>query len=336
MPGKAEAQRIERVVTPTRILVLVLTAAALYLLAPSLARTFSEFPRLRELDPVWMVVSLVMEATSFVCLWRLYTLVLRTNKWFAVATSQLTANAVSQSIPAGAAAGAAVQYKMFAASGIKTTTAASGLAAGTLLQYATLFALPVVALPAALGSGVAEELVVAAWVGAGAFVIVVGLGALLLFTNRPLAAIGRGVQWLLNHVPWHHKEVTGLPTRLREERDTVRKVLGREWWQALLASVGKWAFDYFALLAALAAVGTEADPVLVLLAYTASAVLTMIPITPGGLGFVEAGLTAMLTLAGVDASDAILATLDYRLVSFWLPLPSGAIAAWLFRRRYGK
>jgi uncharacterized protein (TIRG00374 family) len=63
-------------------------------------------------------------------------------------------------------------------------------------------------------------------------------------------------------------------------------------------------------------------------------VLGMIPITPGGLGFVEAGLTGLLALAGVQTADAVLAVLAYRLVSFWLPLPAGGVAAYLHRRRY--
>jgi putative heme transporter len=61
----------------------------------------------------------------------------------------------------------------------------------------------------------------------------------------------------------------------------------------------------------------------------------MIPITPGGLGFVEAGLTATLVLAGVSAGTAAIATLAYRLVSYWLPLPAGLLAYGLYRRRYG-
>jgi hypothetical protein len=50
---------------------------------------------------------------------------------------------------------------------------------------------------------------------------------------------------------------------------------------------------------------------------------------------VEAGLTGLLTAAGVGAQHALVATLAYRLVSFWLPLPLGAIAQLMFRRRYG-
>ena len=108
--------------------------------------------------------------------------------------------------------------------------------------------------------------------------------------------------------------------------------LGPRWKRALLATVGRWSFDYATLLAALAAVGDHARPGLVLLAFCAAQLLAQIPITPGGLGFVEAGLTAMLTLAGVGAGAAVLATFAYRLASYWLPLPVG-LAAWAVHRR---
>ena len=39
----------------------------------------------------------------------------------------------------------------------------------------------------------------------------------------------------------------------------------------------------------------------------------------------EAGLTALLVLAGVDPGDAVLATFAYRLFSYWLPLPFGLL-----------
>lgn len=51
--------------------------------------------------------------------------------------------------------------------------------------------------------------------------------------------------------------------------------------------------------------------------------MSLIPFTPGGLGFVEAGLVARLILAGVSPSHALVATLVYRLVAFWLPIPIG-------------
>lgn len=102
----------------------------------------------------------------------------------------------------------------------------------------------------------------------------------------------------------------------------------------MLGAVGKWAFDYLALMTALAAVGATPQPALALLAYLAAVILGMLPITPGGLGVVEAGLTSMLVLAGVAPGEASLAVLAYRLVSYWLPIAAGGFARLLYRRRF--
>ena len=71
-----------------------------------------------------------------------------------------------------------------------------------------------------------------------------------------------------------------------------------------------------------------------LLAFCTAQVLAQIPITPGGLGFVEAGLTGTLTLIGVGAGAAVLATFAYRLFSYWLQLPVGLAAFGWHARRY--
>ena len=78
--------------------------------------------------------------------------------------------------------------------------------------------------------------------------------------------------------------------RLLDVRDFVLSTLGARWRTALLAAVGTIGFDYLTLLFALRAVGAKPQPSLVLLAFAAAAMLALIPLTPGGLGFVEAGL----------------------------------------------
>ena len=80
------------------------------------------------------------------------------------------------------------------------------------------------------------------------------------------------------------------------------------------------------------AVGADASLSLVLLAYVGAQLLAQIPVTPGGIGVVEAGLAATLALAGLTAGQAALATLAYRLASYWLMLPAG-LAAWVVHRR---
>jgi hypothetical protein len=159
------------------------------------------------------------------------------------------------------------------------------------------------------------------------------LGTLLIATDGPLAWVGRVIQRARNALRRRSEPLRELPKRLLRERDRIVSVVGPRWKRSLVMTVGRWAFDYATLLAALAAVGSHARPSLVLLAFCGAQVLAQIPVTPGGLGFVEAGLTAMLTLAGVSGGNAVLATLAYRLVSYWLPLPVGLAAyGWHMRR----
>src|ERR1019366_9147058 len=52
-------------------------------------------------------------------------------------------------------------------------------------------------------------------------------------------------------------------------------------------------------------------------------VLGAIPITPGGLGVIEASAATLLVSFGVKGNVATLAVLGWRLVNFWLPIPIG-------------
>jgi uncharacterized protein (TIRG00374 family) len=320
-----------------RLLLLTVTLITLYVLWPSLLQVFSAWPRLLSINPGWFAVMLAVEMASFVSMWALQRLALRTRSWFGVATSQLSGNALSRIVPGGAAAGAALQYRMLGQAGIPTTTAASGLTATSLIGTATLLALPLLTIPTTLaGLPVPRGLAQSAWMGAFVFVLLVAAGAILLTTDRPILSLGRALQAIRNRVKRRSPPRTDLPERLEHERDAIRDTLGSSWWKAILFAAGNSLFDYLALLAALTAVGSRPRPTLVLLAYVAAMVLGMIPITPGGLGFVEAGLTATLALAGVSAVDAVLATLAYRLVSYWLPLMLGPFAYLMHRRRYGR
>ena len=319
-----------------RIVFLLIAGISLYILWPSLLKLFSASPQLLTINPAWFVVMLAAEAASFACQWALIRIALGTRGWFSIAMAQIAGNAFSRIVPGGAAAGGALQYRMLTRSGYEAARVGTALTAASLISTTTVLALPLLVLPTILlGAPVPSGLAEAAWLGAGAFCVFVGLGAFLLASDRALCALGRALERSLNAVRRrvHASTIEDLPSRLRRQRDAIRRDLGEDWWKALLASAGNWGLDYGALLGALTAVGARPRPSVVLLAYVASVVLGMIPITPGGLGFVEAGLTATLALAGVSAGDAVLATLAYRLVSYWLPIAAGPVAYWLQSRR---
>ncbi|MFP3907645.1 MAG: YbhN family protein [Acidimicrobiales bacterium] len=320
-----------------RVGLISLAGLSLYVFAPSLVDVYSSWDEVVTLQPLWIIAILGFQVASFSCMWFLQRLALRTDAWFSVITSQLAGNAFSRVVPGGAAAGVAMQMRMLTRAGVQIATAASSLTAVSLLTTGIIFALPVLALPAMIaGTPVRGPLLTAVLVGLGAFVLLAAAGIWLFQSDRPLVTIGRLVQGIRNRVRRHEEPTTDLPDRLVHERVMVRQTLGERRTDALLAAVGRSMFDYLSLLAALAAVGARPNPSLVLLAFVTSLVLGMIPITPGGLGFVEAGLTATLALAGIGAADAVVATATYRFAAFWLPLPAGLAAYLVFRLRIGR
>lgn len=323
--------------SPWRVLFLSVTAFTLYLLLPKILDVLDRWTELRTISWPWFVVMLGFQVGSFACMWWLIRVALPQTDWFTAATSQMAGAAVAKAVPGGAAIGAALQFRMLATSGVRMGTAGSTMAATSIVSTGTLFALPFVALVLAFfGAPIPKGLVLVAWAGGILFMLLVGLGVVAVNTDRPLEIVGGWLEKMASRLAGRFEQANRFSVaRLLAERDRVKAALGERWGQALVASAGNWLLDYLALVAALQAVGTSPRMSVVLLAYGAAAVLGMIPITPGGLGFVEAGLVGALTLAGVPAQDALLATLAYRLVSYWLPLPAGLGAYIAFRVRYG-
>ncbi len=314
----------------------VVAGITIYLVFPSVTEVFSSWPKLTSLDPVWFSIALVLEVGHFTCTIALQRIALRTNAWFSVATSQLAGNAISLVVPGGAAVGAATQFRMLAAAGNDTTTAVGGLTAFSLLGIGGLLLLPIFVLPAILaGTPINNGLEHAALLGLGAFILFAGFGAVVLVLDGPIRWVGGVVQAARNRWKRKAQPMTGLPDRLVRERNRIRDVLGQRWKAATLLSSGRLFLDFFCLLATIRATGARPSPSLVLLAYAVAGLLALIPLTPGGLGIVEAGLSGLLILAGVPGGDAVVATLAYRILSYWLPILVGPFAYVAFRTRYG-
>jgi uncharacterized protein (TIRG00374 family) len=319
-----------------RIALLAVAGLSLYLFLPSLIAVFSSWRSLTHLTWYFAVLVVACEIASFVSLWQLDRIALHARGWFPIAAAQLSGNAVGRIVPGGGATATAFSVSMLRRAGVDTGDAAAAFAASAGLQLATTLALPVLALPAMIaGAPVSHSLATAAYLGIGVLVVLLAAGAAAFLTDAPLELAGRAIQWLLNATVRRRRHVTGLPQELLKARDFIRTTLGERWKGAVVAAAANTGFDYLALLCALRAVGADPRPSLVLLAYTTGELLALIPFTPGGLGFVEAGLVGTLTLAGVSGHAALAATLLYRLAAYWLPIPAGGLAYLLFRRRYG-
>ena len=304
---------------------LAITLVSLYLVFPSLVATFSSWREITRFSWPWLLTMFALQVGVCACLWDLQRVTLPGLAWRPVIAAQLASNALSNIAPGGGPIGAALQYRMFIAAGMPRDRVLRSLTAVQLLVFSIVLGLPVLAVPTALTGTVNAGLLDAATTTVTIFVVLIVVAAVLLRTDRPLAWVGLVVQAVRNRLRRRARPLTDLPQRLLHQRDEVAAVLEGRWRRALAATIGRWLLDFLTLDAALRAIGVHPRLGLVLIAFCGAKALGNVPVTPGGLGFVEAGMTALLALAGINPGDAVLATFAYRLFSYWLPLPFGVL-----------
>ncbi len=317
------------------LIFLALAAVGLYVVWPTLWDVFSALPDLRDMAPWWFAGMAGAIAASLCCVWWLYRVVLHVHDWRLIATSQLASSSFGRIVPGGSAGTAAVQYQMLTMAGVPGGRAGSSIAAVSFISGLASLVLPLFALPALVGTiAVESTLRRVGLYGLGLCAVAVAAAVVILTVDHPLHWLGRGLDWVRGVVLRHPSKHPDIADRLLAERDIVRRVLGGHWHRAALAAAGQRGFDFLALVLAVYATGARPNLFLVLLAYAVSQILVVVPITPGGLGFVEVGLVGFLRFAGMDPAAALGATLAYRLFSYWLPLPAGGAAYGLYVHRF--
>lgn len=91
--------------------------------------------------------------------------------------------------------------------------------------------------------------------------------------------------------------------------------------------------DAAALYFAYRAIGYEIAPGTVVLIFIVSTSVATLAAVPGQIGVMETTLSLMSAAVGVPLPVAVSASLLFRLISFWLPIPFGYAFAWDLQRR---
>jgi putative heme transporter len=118
-------------------------------------------------------------------------------------------------------------------------------------------------------------------------------------------------------------------------RNDVIGLLRRRWHVITLATVAGQLTVFIVLLASLRVCGVSADEVSVVEAFAAWSLVRLLgslPITPGGIGIVEVGLTAALVGFGGSNAEVVAAALVYRFLTIVPTLVLGLLAAATWRR----
>jgi len=112
-------------------------------------------------------------------------------------------------------------------------------------------------------------------------------------------------------------------------------LLHRRWWILSLATLAGQLSVFLVLLASLRALGVTASQVSTIEAFagwSVARVLGSLPITPGGLGLVEVGLTSVLVGFGGNKAGVVASVLLFRFLTIVPTLVLGAVAGATWRR----
>lgn len=242
-------------------------------------------------------------------------------------------SAVTNTVPGGSAIAVGMTWSMYRTRGLANAAIARAvMVTGVLDQIVKLSAPLLAVIWLSTQRPVGPGLVQAAIVGGLLFTAVVGLCALLAVGPRAARLMGVAVERL----PFSGSGWIDRLERLRE--DTVQLVRTR--WRGLsLWTVAGHVNLYLLLLLCLRAVGVASADLSAAAVFAALAfgrLVTALPLTPGGLGVMEVGLTsALAAVGGAEEAAVVAAVLLFRFVTFALPVPLGALSSvlWAAQRR---
>ena len=289
----------------------------------------------------WPQVLLIAAAAagSLVSGWIVICSVLPSIRLREAAVVNLGSSAVANTLPAGGALAMGVSWAMLSGWGISTRDyVLYSLVSGIWNVFARL-SLPVLALLILLTAGRPDaELLAAAAAGLG-LLAAAAAGLTLLLRSEPFALhVGHALQCVLaiSCRLIRRQPPADIPGSLLDFRNRAGALLITRGWRITAATVaGNFAL-WLVLLACLRGAGLSQAQVpwqTSLAAFAAVRLLTVLPITPGGLGITELGLVTILAAnAGHQASVRVTAAvLLFRAVTYLPSIPLGALACLAWR-----
>lgn len=307
------------------------TALTLTIVILGVLALHDELPRaihlLAGVGPGHITVGVVLEAASLIA----YTMVTRTllshlNRppFTTLLRIDLTVYGVSHVVPGGGLTAAALRVRMLTKAGARLTDAEVLVAfqgiggvvvLGALLEFTLLVFAP---------SHAGDPVAVTAACGALVLAAVAG-AAVLVIRRRPGWLFGvagnRPGRW--SPVEKVLTEITAIGVRLQVLGSRRSRLVAATGWIA-----ANWLLDAAALWVVLAAYGHSTDLAALVAAYCLANVLAALPLTPGGLGVIEAVLISTLAVFGVPISLALIGVLSWRVINFWIPIPVAGLC-WL-------
>jgi uncharacterized protein (TIRG00374 family) len=245
----------------------------------------------------------------------------------------LASTAMSMVAPGGAAVGMASSFAMLKAWGFKGRPVGLAVVVTGIWNQLIILGLPIIAFAGVVAEGGSNRtLELVALIALGVFILIVVGFAIGLSSERLARRVGdRAARF----VTWAKGVIGKAPVKWKGEsfvrfRDETIGLISKRWWYLTLTTLAGHLTVFLVMYVSVRAVGiprAEVTIIEVFAAWTLARVLGSIPITPGGVGFVELGLTGALVAFGASSDEAVAATLIYRFLTIVPTLVFGLLAA---------
>jgi uncharacterized protein (TIRG00374 family) len=251
--------------------------------------------------------------------------------------------AISNGVPGGGAVGLAVQYGMLASYKVRPSAATAAITAVGLWGTFITLGLPIFGILAlALAGAPVGAYQTAAIIGLGILAAAVVLLVLIIRSEKIARRVGSWGNKILAPLSRRFKKIKNvdLVPSIVNFRASIYLVVAKRWLLLTIAQAGIFVAQFAILYVALRGVeGWDKSGTPILIAFGAFAIAQiglMIPITPGGVGTVDAFMIAILTSNGTANGAATAADLVWRASSFVPQIIVGVIALVLWYRRAGR
>ena len=321
------------------IVSLVVIVGIFYFVMPLIADYDEVFATIGDMTTLEIVSLVLIGLWNLATYWFVIVAALPGLRLREAAVVNQASTAVSNTLPAGGAIGVGLTLAMLTSWGFTVAAITrSAIVTGIWNNFVKL-GMPVLALALlTLEGNITPARLTAAAIGIAVLGGAVVLLWLVLKSDRLARAIGRFfgkvVDWLrglLRREPlgdWDERAA-------KFRRDTVG-LLRHRWLPLTAATLLSHISLYLVLLVALWHVGAlegNLSWITVLAAFAFIRLISMLPITPGGVGVVELGYAAVLTIGLDDTTSAqvVAAILVFRAITYLLPIPLG-IASYIIWR----
>lgn len=336
--GKRWRQRLTQAVAVAVIL------AVFGFIFPRIASYAGAWSVVRSMTSAWILALIGVAAANLIVQWWFITTCMPGLSLPRAAAMNLSSTAVANTVPGGGALALGVSWNMASAWGFSGETfTLYTLVSGLWSQFAK-FGTPAIALIALTSAGGSNNhsLVLATVLGTAVFLLALGLVITALRSENLMAALGRFTQRALDRITgWLRRSgPRDVEQGFLSFKHLAAHLIRTRGWlissSTLASDLGGWVLQ-LACLRACAVSSADVTWEKSFAGYALIRLLTTIPITPGGLGVTEVGLTAYLAAGQGSAvtNQVAAAILLSRALTFVAPIPFGAItfSVWKWRRR---